>query len=201
MTQDQYLDAISCPRIDPARQGQKIMQSQESDFDSSQNGETGLGSDSEGEEGGLSGEDSEGAAGDGLEPEGEHHPDGFATDARGRKVLWKGGLAYGWRPKGRPDDRESEVQIERVCRIICLEEPNKHEHYLSWLRTTKGKDPIFSFLNPNHHAHHYFLWRLSENQSGRGIMPEYDIPLKEARTQPQRGGRKPDKRVGRGRRR
>lgn len=34
MTDEQWLDAISCPRIDPINQGKKVMTSQDTDTDS-----------------------------------------------------------------------------------------------------------------------------------------------------------------------
>ena len=40
MTNEQYLDAISCPRIDPIRQGQKVLAHVEDSFLESEDGDT-----------------------------------------------------------------------------------------------------------------------------------------------------------------
>ena len=197
MTNEQYLDALSCPRIDPIKQGQNIMASTESDLEST------------GYENGASDNDKESSNGDWFAPESDHPVEaerseetdiktksGQGQRADGRKVMWQNGIEYALRPKGKPQDREMEVRVEQICRLICLEPTEQREDFRAWLQTQKEKDPNFAFLNPTDYSHHYFLWRLLENQQGRGIPPAYDVP-QEIQTRrkgtggARRGGRKP----------
>ena len=110
----------------------------------------------------------------------------------GLKVIWKQGIEYSTRPKGRPTTRKIEVLIEQVCRMICAESVDRQGHYTSWLRERKGNEADYAFLNPKNHSHHYFRWRLAENRAGRGIQPIYDAPSgppeKKSSRQTRRGG-------------
>ena len=179
ITHDQYLDAISCPRIDPVAQGRKILTAFESDIDVSQDDED------------LAAASSDGLDDDWFVGDPDFAADELRNDASrpqdqprprkrddGREVFLQHGIEYGTMPKGKPTDRESEVTIERLCRLVCLEPHEKHEDFLTWLRDQVGGKVEYGFLNPDHNSHDFFSWRLSENEAGRGLPPDFDVPGK-----------------------
>lgn len=193
MTDEQYLDAISCPRIDPVNQGQKIMQMVDLESIDAPVANALANEDSETEATDLVEEDDSSRPAD-LELEStERHPNGVQIQADGRKITWKEGIAFGIRPKGQPPDRGTEVRIERLARLICMEPLERQQQFRIWLQKTKGTDGKYSFLNSMDRSYHYFSWRLLENQAGRGLLPAYDAP-REYGASTKRGGRR-----GRGR--
>ena len=149
MTNEQYLDAISCPRIDPISQGKKVMRSPDDDEYSSDEDET-------------------------ASIEAATEPD--AVDVKGDDSdISDGGRAYETLPKGviQPDGIV-ERDIERICRIICMEAKPRRERFEHLLSEAKGQQPRFSFLIPGNNHHSYFRWRLHTNEMGNGIGPEFD---------------------------
>ncbi|KAL9128689.1 MAG: hypothetical protein Q9217_002682 [Psora testacea] len=149
MTDEQYLDAISCPRIDPINQGKKVMRSLDDDEDSL---------------------DTEKSTSD-MEDIDEDPADASADDSDASE----GGRAYETLPKGvmKPNGI-MERDVERTCRIICMEGKHRRDKLEHLLRNSKAHKPRFNFLDPKNKFHTYFRWRLRCNERGNGIGPEFD---------------------------
>ena len=148
MTNDQYLDAITCPRIDPIRQGQKVM--------------------AQVEEGFLESEDGDGNVEiiDDAEDEDNEEED----DEEQYETLPEGAI--------RPDDCVAERRIERIARAICIHPAEEQAFYQDRMLQKSIDDPKWakhSFLHPSDRHHIYYKYRIAENRAGRGIDPEYDV--------------------------
>ena len=149
MTDTQYLDAFSCPRIDPISQGKKVVRFLGDENNSS---------------------DTEDSFSD------EDHTEKIAADTDAfNSDESDGGRVYETLPKGviQPGGI-MERDVERICRIICLEAEHRREKLENHLRSSKERRPRFTFLNPSDTFHSYFRWRLRCNELGNGIAPEYD---------------------------
>lgn len=146
MTDEQYLDAISCPRIDPIRQGQKVMaQAGEPFLDSESGDETVEILDDAGDEGNKDGEDEEYE----TLPEGAIRPDDCVAERRIERIA------------------------RAIC-IHPVEEQAFYEDRMLHKLAEDPKWAEHSFLRPGHRHHIYYRYRIAENRAGRGIDPEYD---------------------------
>ena len=147
MSNDQFLDAISCPRVDPVTQGQKVLQSLGGAKEAS--GDEDLSSEGEADEGGA-------------------EEDGSGSD------ISDGGRIYETIPKGalQPNGK-IEQDIEKICRLICTAPSHTGAKLESRFRQLHIK-PRFAFLDPEDRHYKYYKWRLERNRAGRGIGPEYD---------------------------
>ena len=148
LTEEQYLDAISAPRIDPAKQAKKalkLMASSGASTVSSTEDE-----DDEKEELDLDDTDSDEDAG----KETESLPPGVV----------------------RPTERSLQVRIEIVCRAICSKPVKQHRAVEAHLKKKVQGKPNYRFIDPHNTHHRYYEWRLAENRAGRGYAPEDDLP-------------------------
>ena len=146
MTDEQYLDAISCPRIDPIKQGKKVMaEVQESLFDSE-----------DGDEKVEITDDTEQA--DDLEEVEEEY-----------EILPKGAIP----PDDCVAERRIERIARAIC-IHPVKEQPFYEEQIKQKVTDDAKWAKHSFLLPEDPHHTYYRYRIAENRAGRGIDPEYD---------------------------
>ncbi len=153
MTNEQYLDAISCPRIEPITQGKKIMRPSVEDYFSSEEDEKETGKEEAGKE-------------------------DKAADSSSADEVSEGGTKYGYLPKGANEPPGlMERDIERTCRMICMRPERKRHQYEALIMTKKGHLPKFAFLKKGNKYHIYYQWRLVRNEAGKGIGPEHDYGL------------------------
>ena len=146
MTNEQYLDAISCPRIDPIKQGQKVMPQVEEPFLESEDGDERIGvSDDTGDED----NDEE------YEEEYETLPEGAI------------------RPDDCVAERRIERIARAIC-IHSVKEQAFYENQMEEKLRNDPKWAKHSFLLPSDRHHTYYKYRIAENRAGRGIDPEYD---------------------------
>ena len=148
MTNEQYLDTISCPRIDPTRQGQKVLSHVEESFLESEDGDTTIE---------INDDDSEDEDNNEADEEDEY------------ETLPEGAIC--------PTDCLTERRIERVARALCIHPIEKQSFYEDLMKRKLLDDPKWakhSFLNPDDRHHIYYKYRIAENRAGRGIDPEYD---------------------------
>lgn len=146
MTNEQYLDAISCPRIDPIKQGQKVMAQVEEPFLESEDGEEKIeiNDDTEDEE-----NDEEEEEEYETLPEGAIRPDDCVAERRIERIA-------------------RAICIHPVKEQAFYEDRMK-ENFLDDPKWAKH-----SFLLPDDRHHIYYKYRIAENRAGRGIDPEYD---------------------------
>lgn len=162
MTHEQYLDAISCPRIDPITQGKKIMRSSVKDYFSSEEDEE-------------TGKEEAGKEEAGKEEAGKEDK---AADSSSADEVSEGGTKYEYLPKGANEPPGlMERDIERTCRMICMRPKHKRHQYEALITTKKGHLPKFAFLKKGNKYHIYYKWRLERNEAGKGIGPEHDYGL------------------------
>lgn len=146
MTDEQYLDAISCPRIDPIRQGQKVMAQAEEAFLESEDGD--------GKVETINDTDDEGAE---------------EEDEEEYEVLPEGAI----RPNDCVAERRIERIARAIC-IHSVEEQAFYEDRMKQKLIDDPKWAKHSFLLPGDRHHIYYKYRIAENRAGRGIEPEYD---------------------------
>ena len=146
MTNEQYLDAISCPRIDPIRQGQKVLAHVEESFLESGDGDTKI------------------AINDDTEDE-----DIIEEEEEGYETLPEGVI----RPADCLGERRIE-RIARALCIHPVEKQGYYENLIMQKSLNDPKWAKHSFLNPSDRHHIYYKYRIAENRAGRGIDPEYD---------------------------
>ena len=149
---EQYLDAISCPREDPITQSKNASHS----LDDSE-------SSSEEESSSPSANAGEGRQDD----EASQLNETGAVDAQPTyEVLPRGAMQ---------PDGATERDIERICRLICLSPPLVSGKVEQKLKNRLKEKSRFGFLGPGHKFHSYYKWRLERNRLGDGIAPEYDL--------------------------
>lgn len=146
MTNEQYLDAISCPRIDPIKQGQKVMaQVDESLFESEDGDEKiEITDDTENED-----DDDEDEEEYETLPEGAIRPDDCVAERRIERIA------------------------RAIC-IRSVNEQAFYEGQMKQKFLNDPKWAKHSFLLPSDRYHIYYKYRIAENRAGRGIDPEYD---------------------------
>lgn len=146
MTNEQYLDAISCPRIDPIKQGQKVMAQVEENFLESEDGDEKVEIIDDTED-----EDSEEEDEEEYEtlPEGAIHPDDCVAERRIERIA------------------------RAIC-IYSVKEQAFYEGHMKQKFLNEPKWAKHSFLLPSDRHHIYYKYRIAENRAGRGIDPEYD---------------------------
>ena len=149
MTGEQYLDAISCPRVDPVMQGKQITASLREDNPMSTYAIPGGALQDENED---DSEDMDWS--DSTRYQVVDEPDSGKTSSR--------------------PSADTERTIERVCRMICLGNGNGSRKIEQRLAETFAGASKYSFLRPGHEHHAYFRWRLKRNSYGDGILPQYD---------------------------
>ena len=150
MSNDQYLDAISCSHIDPNLPGK------------SSNGSLENGESPQEDSSSISSSNSESAGGD------EHDS---PTESNGVEAQ----PTYEMLPTGAVQpDGATERDVERICRLICLSSPQVSTKVEQRLRNRLKDKPRFAFLGSGHVFHSYFKWRLERNRLGDGIEPKYD---------------------------
>ena len=159
MSNEQYLDAISCPRIDPVAQGEKLAHSL---------GRKDASSDTA--------EDSEAYETDKTSIDGDISPEDHDGDQQKGLGKAKAGRLANNPPEGTIEpDGQMERSIEQVCRIICAA-PDSSSAELERRFREKFKDrPKYTFLDPESRFHTYYKWRLARNRAGDGIAPKYDV--------------------------
>ena len=153
MSNEQYLDAISCPRIDPIRQGQKVLAHVEESFLESEDGDEKV-------------EISDTSEDENIE---EEEAGGEEEEEEEYETLPEGAI--------RPNDCLAERRIERIARALCIHPVEKQAFYQDLMTRKFLDDPKWakhSFLNPSDRHHIYYKYRIAENRAGRGIDPEYD---------------------------
>lgn len=146
MTNEQYLEAISCPRIDPIRQGQKVMAPVEEHFLESESGEE--------------------------KPEiieDTEDEDDEEEDEEQYETLPKGAI----RPDDCVAERRIERIARAIC-IHPVKEQAFYEDLMIKKHIDDPKWAKHTFLLPGDRHHTYYKYRIAENRAGRGIDPEYD---------------------------
>ncbi|KAG8527629.1 uncharacterized protein KY384_007782 [Bacidia gigantensis] len=154
MTDSQYLDAISCPRIDAMTQGKQVAQLLDN---STQPIPTTSTTDST------------------SRPPEEPNEDIFSSDTES-DVSSSGHIYESLFPKTSQPPGTVEQDIEKICRLISMS-PSHLEgiierQYLE--RMTGQQAQRFGFLDPTDSFHPYYRWRLERNRRGDGIGPEFD---------------------------
>ena len=151
LSNKQFLDMISYPRVDPVSQGKTVMQTLRGADEASE---------------------VEDAWSDADQPK-ISEPDDEDTESD----VSDGGRSYETLPKGlRQPNGLTERNIERICRVICSAPPRTAAKLESKFGKLKDK-PQFAFLNPTNGYHAYYQWRLERNRAGNGIPPEYDLGM------------------------
>ena len=146
MTGEQYLDAISCPRIDPIKQGQKVMAQVEESLFEAEDGDAKV----------EICDDSE------VEDDDEVDEDVYET-------LPEGAI----RPNDCVAERRIERIARAIC-IRPVKEQVFYESHMKQKFLNDLKWAKYSFLLPNDRHHIYYKYRIAENRAGRGIDPKYD---------------------------
>lgn len=160
MTNEQYLDAISCPRVAPITQGRKVRRSRKKVNNSS-----------------IALSDELDNCNDG---DGEGDSEVNATEASAKDVPSESEASEiestrATLPEGafKPDD-ETERAIEQVCRIVSMV-PAPAATKLEDLFRQRYKETLkYSFLDSREDLYPYFKWRLDLNRAGYGIPPGLD---------------------------
>ena len=156
MTNEQYLDALSCPRIDPVKQGAKIMGNDDASMTT---GATGTDVEqSSSEVGDETSED------DGKEPD----------------LLEDANLAPGII---RPATRRAQARVEAIARRLVIANINlDHAQNNVAIGQMEGRmqklfkdNPEFKFLFPDDPYNPYYKWRIAENRANRGVDPLFDL--------------------------
>ena len=145
MTDEQYLDAVSCPRIDPIKQGQKVMAQAEESFLDSEDGDEKVDLTDDVEDGNDDDEDDEYES----LPEGAIPPNDCVAERRIERIA------------------------RAVC-IHPAKDQDFFEEQMKQKLTNDPKWAKHSFLLPGDRHHIYYKYRIAENRAGRGIDPEYD---------------------------
>lgn len=150
MSNEQYLDAISCPRDDAVTQGKKVMQSaadmdDPSDF-----------------------EDDASAIDDATTG---------ARDSGSESDVSEGGHIYETLPKGavQPNSK-MEKNIEKICRLMCSAS-SKASSELEDRFLQSAARSRYTFLDPSSEYNTYYRWRLEKNTAGDGIDAQYDFGM------------------------
>ena len=146
MSNEQYLDAISCPRIDPIRQGQKVLAQKEESFLESEDGDQKIEIKDDTEDEDVDEEDEE---------EYETLPEGAIC------------------PNDCIAERRIERIARAIC-IHSAAEQAFYEDRMRQKLINDSKWAKYSFLLPGDRHHIYYQYRIAENRAGRGIDPEYD---------------------------
>ena len=163
MTNEQYLDAMSCPRIDPIKQGAKILGGDDISF----------ATDTEG----TDGEKSELDLGETTEEEDyaahSADEDPAADDEDDRWEYWPVGAV-------RPDSIDIQIKIEGLCRRLVSAGNNDVAiiHNEAVIKQAWANNPVrraqASWLWEDDPHHIYYRWRLSRNRAGKGIPESED---------------------------
>lgn len=156
MTNEQYLDVLSCPRIDPVKQGAKIM-----------------GNDGASMTTGATGTDVEQSA-SGVEDE-VSEDDGEAPDLLDDANLAPSVI--------RPNTRRAQARVEAIARRLATANMDLKDAQKDLaIRQMEGrmqklfnKNPEFKFLFPDDPYNPYYKWRMAENRANRGIDPRFDL--------------------------
>lgn len=146
MTNEQYLEAISCPRIDPIKQGQHVMAQVDDNFLESEDGDEKV--------------DLTLDSGDEVEDE---------DDEEEYETLPEGAI----RPNDCVAQRRIERIARAIC-IHPVNEQAFYEGHMKQKVLDDPKWAKQSFLLPSDRHHIYYQYRVAENRAGRGIDPEYD---------------------------
>ena len=161
MTNEQYLDAISCPRIDPIKQGAKILggndaySTTETEGNDGEKSEVDLGETTDEDEAVHSG-DEETAADDDEEWE-----------------YWPAGAV-------RPDRIDVQIRMEGACRRLVALGNNDASIARNEAKIRQGfaSNPTrrtqYSFLWKDDPHHIYYKFRLAQNRAGKGIPESKD---------------------------
>ncbi len=156
MTNEQYLDVLSCPRIDPVKQGAKIMGNDDASMTTGA-----IDTDVERSSSGVEDETSED---DGKEP----------------VLLDDANLAPGII---RPTTRRAQARVEAIARRLVIANLNlNHAQKNLAIRQMEGRmqklfenNPEFKFLYPDDPYNPYYKWRVAENRANRGVDPRFDL--------------------------
>ena len=156
MTNEQYLDILSCPRVDPVRQGAKILVAD--------NASTTAGASDTEKELSSSGID-----------------DGTTEDGVEEGSLLESALL----PRGiiRPPTRRGQVRVEAIARRISVAVQNiphsRKEHVIHSMevkiKNLFKNNPHYEFILPSDPYNPYYKWRITENRANRGVDPSYDL--------------------------
>lgn len=156
MTNEQYLDALSCPRIDPVKQGAKIMGNNDASI------MTGV----------TSTDVEEGSSG--IEDE-------TSDDDWGKPDL----LDHANLPPGiiRPVARRAQARVEAVARRLVSANMNLPRTRINLaIQQMEGRmqklfenSPEYRFLSPDDPYNPYYKWRIAENKANRGVDPRFDL--------------------------
>ena len=156
MTNEQYLDALSCPRNDPVKQGAKIMGNNDA---STMTGATGT--DGELSSSGIEDETSDD---DWVKPD-------MLNDAN--------------LPPGviRPVTRRAQARVEAVARRLVSANMNSNHAQINLaIRQMEGRmqksfenNRDFRFLFPDDPYNPYYKWRIAETKANRGVDPRFDL--------------------------
>ena len=150
MSNEQYLDAISCSHVEPNILG-KISDDSPDDGESPQADSSSISSSS------------------------SESPDGDEHDPPTESDRLEAQPPYETLPRGvTQPDGATERDVERICRLICLSSPQVSTKVEQRLRNRLKDKPRFAFLGSGHVFHSYFKWRLERNRLGDGIAPKYD---------------------------
>ncbi|KAL2044412.1 hypothetical protein N7G274_003117 [Stereocaulon virgatum] len=163
MTNEQYLDAISCPRIDPIKQGAKILGGDDISLATETEGtdveksELDLGETTEEEDYATHSAD-EGPPANDDDDQWEYWPDGAV----------------------RPDSIDTQIKIEGVCRRLVAAgntdaaiARNEAAFKQAWSNNPARRAQA-SWLWEDDPHHVYYKWRLSRNRAGKGIPESED---------------------------
>ncbi len=156
MTNEQYLDALSCPRIDPVKQGAKIMGNDDASTTT-------------------------GATGTDVEQSSSGVEDETSDDDREEPDL----LDDANLPPGiiRPATRREQARVEAIARRLVIANMNlNHAQKNLAVRQMEGKmqklfknNAEFNFLFPDDPYNPYYKWRIAENRANRGVDPHFDL--------------------------
>ena len=146
MTNEQYLDAITCPRIDPIKQGQKVMAQVEESFLESGDGQQKIEIIDDTQDEDIDEEDEEEYE---ILPEGAVCPDDCVAERRIERIA------------------------RAIC-IHPVKEEAFYEGHMKQKFLNDPKWAKYSFVLPGDRHHIYYKYRIAENRAGRGIEPEYD---------------------------
>ena len=156
MTNDQYLEALSCPRIDPVKQGAKIMGNHDA---STMTGTTG-----------TDGEDSSSGVEDETSDDDWGKPDLLDDASLPPSVI-------------RPVTRRAQARVEAVARRLVSANMNLNNAQINLaIGQMEGRmqrlfenNPEFRFLFPDDPYNPYYKWRIAENKANRGVDPRFDL--------------------------
>ena len=146
MTDEQYLDAISCPRVDPIKQGEKVMAQVEETFLESDDGD------------------------EKIEITDDTEDEDFADEDEAEyETLPEGAIC----PNDCVAERRIERIARAIC-IHSAKEQDFYEGQMRQRLLNDPKWAKHSFLLPSDRHHIYYRYRIAENRAGRGIDPECD---------------------------